>query len=154
MLFILKDIAWASTSPARFSCFSIQPYLCNHLITWYFSFEIQRVSCFWLFVISMDCSLPDSSVHGIFQARVLEWVAISSSRGSFWPRDWTHISCASPGLQEDSLPLSYWGSHNTYLWRPSTVKTWIWQKICPREYNFLRSCSRGIFTLFYSTNIY
>ena len=32
--------------------------------------------------LSMDCSLPGSSVHGIFQARILEWVAISSSRGS------------------------------------------------------------------------
>ena len=41
----------------------------------------------------MDCSLPGSSVHGIFQARILEWVAISSSRGSSRPRDWTHISC-------------------------------------------------------------
>ena len=35
----------------------------------------------------MDCSLPRSSVHGIFQARVLEWVAISFSRGSSQPRD-------------------------------------------------------------------
>ena len=41
----------------------------------------------------MDCSLPGSSVHGIFQARVLEWVAISFSRGSFWPRYWTRVSC-------------------------------------------------------------
>ena len=35
---------------------------------------------------SMDCSPPDSSVHGIFQAGILEWVAIPFSRGSFWPR--------------------------------------------------------------------
>ena len=41
----------------------------------------------------MDCSLPGSSVHGIFQARVLEWVAISSSRGSSQPRDRTWVSC-------------------------------------------------------------
>ena len=41
----------------------------------------------------MDCSPPDSTVHGIVQARILEWVAISSSRGSSWPRDQTHISC-------------------------------------------------------------
>ena len=40
----------------------------------------------------MDCSLPHSSVHGIFQARVLEWVAISFSRGSSRPRDRTQIS--------------------------------------------------------------
>ena len=41
----------------------------------------------------MDCSLPGSSVHGIFQARVLEWVAISFSRGSSQPRNWTQVSC-------------------------------------------------------------
>ena len=41
----------------------------------------------------MDCSSPGSSVHGILQARILEWVAISSSRGSSQPKDWTCISC-------------------------------------------------------------
>ena len=41
----------------------------------------------------MDCSLPGFSVHGIFQARVLEWGAISFSRGSSLPRDQTQISC-------------------------------------------------------------
>ena len=40
----------------------------------------------------MDCSLPGSSVHGIFQARVLEWVAISFSRRSSWLRDGTQVS--------------------------------------------------------------
>ena len=40
----------------------------------------------------MDCSSPGSSVHGIFQARILEWVAISFSRGSFQAGDWTHVS--------------------------------------------------------------
>ena len=40
----------------------------------------------------MDCSLWCTSVHGIFQARVLEWVAISFSRGSFGPRDRTQVS--------------------------------------------------------------
>ena len=39
----------------------------------------------------MDC-LPGLSVHGIFQARILEWVAISFSRGSSWPRDRTQVS--------------------------------------------------------------
>ena len=39
----------------------------------------------------MDCSLPHS-FYGIFQARELEWVAISFSRGSSWPRDWTQVS--------------------------------------------------------------
>ena len=41
----------------------------------------------------MDCSLPGSSVHGILQARILQWVAISFSRGSSWPRDQTRDSC-------------------------------------------------------------
>ena len=40
----------------------------------------------------MDCSPPGSSVHGILQARILEWVAISFSRGSSQPRDWTQVS--------------------------------------------------------------
>ena len=41
----------------------------------------------------MDYSLPGFSVHGIFQARILEWVAISFSRGSYRPRDQTLVSC-------------------------------------------------------------
>ena len=48
----------------------------------------------------MDCIPPDSSVHGILQARILEWVAISFSRGSFRPG----IEPRSPVLQPDSLP--------------------------------------------------
>ena len=48
-----------------------------------------------IFCDPMDCSLPCSSVHGIFQARVLKWVTISHSRGSFQPKDRTCISCVS-----------------------------------------------------------
>ena len=48
----------------------------------------------------MGCSPPGSSVHGILQARILEWVATPSSRGSSQPRDQTQ----SPTLQVDSLP--------------------------------------------------
>ena len=43
----------------------------------------------------MDCSLPGSSVHSISQARILEWVAILPSRGSFQPRGQSHISSVS-----------------------------------------------------------
>ena len=46
-----------------------------------------------LFCNPMDCSPPGSFVRGISQARLLEWVAISFSRGSSWPRDRTHSSC-------------------------------------------------------------
>ena len=52
----------------------------------------------------MDCSPQDASVHGIFQARILEWVAISSSRGSSLPRDWT---CCL-------LYLLYWQADSYY----------------------------------------
>ena len=50
------------------------------------SFQSCRTLC-----DSMDCSLPGFSVHGILQTRTLEWVAISFSRGSSWPRDQTRI---------------------------------------------------------------
>ena len=41
----------------------------------------------------MDCSPSGSSVHGILQARILEWEAIPFYRGSFRPRNWTRVSC-------------------------------------------------------------
>ena len=50
-----------------------------------------RQSCLTLWD-PMDCSLPGSSVHGILQARLLEWVAMPSSRGSSWPRHRTRVS--------------------------------------------------------------
>ena len=59
----------------------------------------------------MDCSLPGSSVHGISQATILEWVAISFSRGSFWAKDGTHIFLAGrffttepPGKPYELIP--------------------------------------------------
>ena len=46
----------------------------------------------------MDCNPPGSSVHGIFQAGILEWVAIPFSRGSSWSRDLTEASCITGGF--------------------------------------------------------
>ena len=46
----------------------------------------------------MDSSPPGSSVHGILQARIQEWIAISFSRGSSRPRDWTQVSCIAGRL--------------------------------------------------------
>ena len=88
----------------------------NHWIGGYYVSELygirttSQLSCFWkvLAILKMkvlvaqlcptvsdpvDCSPPGSSVHGILQARILEWVAIPFSRGSSWPRDWTQVSC-------------------------------------------------------------
>ena len=55
----------------------------------------KRAQLFLLLWNPMDCSQPGSSVQGIFQARILEWVAISSSRGCFQSRDQTRFSCNS-----------------------------------------------------------
>ena len=78
-----------------------------NILLWKFSnlgqnWKHALLSCFshvWLFYDPMNCSLPGSSVHGIFQASILEWVAISFSRESPWPRDWTWVS----SLKTDSF---------------------------------------------------
>ena len=64
----------------------------------------------------MDCSLPGSSVHGISQARILEWAAISFSRGSSRPRDWTCMSC-----------IGRWILHHWAWWeeKMSVLQFWI-----------------------------
>ena len=49
----------------------------------------------------LDYSPPGSSFHGILQARLLEWVPISFSRGSSWPSDWTQVSCIVGRLLND-----------------------------------------------------
>ena len=57
---------------------------------------------------TMDCNLPGSSVDGIFQARVLEWVAISFSRGSSRPRNWTRVSCNA------GRPFTVWATKEAH----------------------------------------
>ena len=67
----------------------------KNLLKWYMHRKKAKVSvsqsCLTL-CDPMDCSRPGSSVCGIFRARILEWLAISFSRGSSQPRDWTLIS--------------------------------------------------------------
>ena len=61
----------------------------------------------------VDCSLPGSSVHEIFQAKILEWVAMPSSRGSSQPRDQNRgVSCVFC-ITADSLPQRHLGSLET-----------------------------------------
>ena len=65
----------------------------------------------------MDCSLPGSSLHGILQARVLEWVTSSFSRGSSWPRDRTWVS-PIPGRHFNLwVTREAWSLLVTYLYR-------------------------------------
>ena len=63
----------------------------------------------------MNWAPPGSSVHGIFWARLLEWLAIFLSRGSFQPRDRTCVS-TSPLQQADVLPLSHQGSPSHFIY--------------------------------------
>ena len=70
----------------------------------------------------MDCSPPDSSVHEIFQARILEQVAISSSRGSFLPRDLTCVS-SDFCIAVDSL-LSHQGSLDPCICMVESLHCW------------------------------
>ena len=67
----------------------------------------------------MDCSHPGSSVHGILQARILEWVAISFSRGSSQPRDPSQVSSIAGTFFTDRAPevtfKGGWGCNNTSL---------------------------------------
>ena len=65
----------------------------------------------------VDWRLPGSSVHGIFQARILEWVAISSSRGSCQPRNQTCIVCVG------RLILYHWATREAPDW--TITRYWI-----------------------------
>ena len=71
----------------------------------------------------MDCSPPDSSVRGIFQARILEQIAISSSRGSSIPRDQTCVS-SDFCIAMDSL-LSYQGSLDPCICMVESLHYWL-----------------------------
>ena len=63
----------------------------------------------------MDCILPGFLAHGIFQATVLEWLAVSSSRRSSQPRDWGHISCISWNGRQIHYHWETWEAQNYIL---------------------------------------
>ena len=67
-------------------------------------FVVQLLSWVRLFCNIIDCSPPGSSVHEILWARILEWVAISFSRGSSRPRDQIHVSFSGNGFFTTELP--------------------------------------------------
>ena len=73
-------------------------------------------SC-WTICDPVDCSPPGSSVQGIFQARILEWVAISSSKGSSWIRDRTYVSFL--------LYLGRWIFYHWATWKALSSLSWM-----------------------------
>ena len=66
---------------------------------------LSHFSSVQLFATPMDCSLPGSSVHGILWAAILEWVAMSSSRGFSQPRNWNQVSCIAGGFFTTEPPV-------------------------------------------------
>ena len=71
----------------------------------------------------MDCSPPGSSVHEISQSRILEWVAVSSSRGSSRPRDRTHISCIGRQiLYPWTTWETHWGKSSSHICRVTNLR--------------------------------
>ena len=73
-------------------------------------------------------SLSGSSIHGIFQARVLEWIAIAFSRGSSWPRDRTQVSRIAGRrftiwATREARPKESWGLKNWCFWTVVLEKT-------------------------------
>ena len=115
---------------------------------WWFSRQVVSNSC-----DPMDCSLPGSSVHGIFQARILEWVAISFSRGSSRPRNRTQVSRITGRFQ---LISSYtWGNRprDISTARSSHVAKWQSQDlnpsraVCTESLDLALVCSQGLVRL-------
>ena len=68
----------------------------------------------------MGCRLPGSSIHGILQARILEWVAILFSRGSSQPKDWTQVSHIAGKFFTIQATRAAQGSEN---WDPTDAAT-------------------------------
>ena len=89
----------------------------------------------------MDCSPPGSSVHGILQARILEWVAIPFSRGSSWPG----IELGSPALQADSLLSVAQGKPHSFTHFPLINDNSNFQLLRPK-------CLESFLTLFSPTH--
>ena len=72
----------------------------------------------------MGCSLPGSSVHGILQARILQWFAIPFSRGSFRPRDQTHVSYVSCTGRQVLYTSATWEAPDTYTTMYKIASQW------------------------------
>ena len=111
----------------------------------------------------MDCSLPGSSVNGILQARILEWVATSSSRGSSWPRDRTPVSyitgrfftiwATREALTLNDMQIGHWinGYVNMVLLLLRKYNlTHLWNISCTHPTKYRNTCS---FSVIIHTNV-
>ena len=105
----------------------------NFKIPWNFPIlfyiVVYLLSHIWLFCNPKDCSPAGSSAHGILQARILEGVAIPFSRGSSWPREWTHFSCLASKI--------------LYHWRTWEAQYFVLVDIKIRSIFLTKVCSKG-----------
>ena len=91
-----------------------------------------------LFCDLIDCSLPGSFVHVTSQARIVEWVAISLSRGSFWPRDQTCICWTAGSLLHCSPTLYCWATGEAWDEEYKRQNVLEWGKLnCKEHLSFL-----------------
>ena len=102
----------------------------------------------------MDCKLPGSSVHGIFQARMLEWVAISFSRGSSWSRDQTQVSCIvgtcfTIWVRREAWTLIEMESIYIYIYIYICMYVYMCVHVCIYAYTHMYTCNTAM--LFYMT---
>ena len=89
----------------------------------------------------VDWSLPASSVHGVLQARILEWVAMPSFRGSSQPRDWTQASCISCTAGKFFTNWATWEA--PYLFLVNSKQSMKWGYSCPPS-NYLHLQRRHV----------
>ena len=95
----------------------------------------------------MDCNLPGSSAHGLLQARMLEWIAISFFRGYSWPRDQAQVSCIAGPAAYGILNL-WLGIKPEFEFFSNSVLLLV---ICPFIFSFYSLFSLGI--LYVSKNV-
>ena len=97
------------------------------IFLWYKHAAVCVLSRVWLLCDPIDCSLPGLSVHGISQARIVEWAAISYSRGFSPPRDLTHLSCVSCIGMWILYHCTTWKAHKNW-YRYTNIFCWnIWK---------------------------
>ena len=92
-----------------------------------------------------DWNPPGSSVHEISQARILEWVAISFSKGSSWPRDWTCVSCIGRRILHAEPPgKSIWVVTGQWFWTEREERFYTYPRNFPGGSDAKESaCSAG-----------
>ena len=79
----------------------------QNVVHWSSEVEVEVTQSCLSLCHPMDCSIPGFSVHGILQARILEWFTISFSRGSSQPRDWIWVSHIGGRQERNGKPLQY-----------------------------------------------